>query len=91
MVEGLEWYSYEDRLEILKFTTLETRFLRADLIEVFNILREFENLDLVRFFQVIGDGAWKGHSFKLYKIRYHLDVGSGANSQISWGAKFFMT
>ena len=38
MVEGLEGYSYEDRLRILGLTTLETRFLRADLIEVFKIL-----------------------------------------------------
>ena len=42
MVEGLGEYSYEDRLRILGFTTLETRFLRADLIEVFKILRGFE-------------------------------------------------
>ena len=61
---------------ILGFLTLETRFLRADLIEVFKILRGFENLDPDRFFQVIGDGAaaWEGHSFKLFKKRYRLDV-----------------
>ena len=39
MLEGLAKYSYEDRL----------RFLRADLIEVFKILRGFENLDPDRF------------------------------------------
>ena len=36
--------------------TPETRFLWADLIEVFKILRGF-NLDPDRFFQLIGDGA----------------------------------
>ena len=41
MVEGLEGYSYRDRLRILGLTTLETRFLRADLIEVFKILKGF--------------------------------------------------
>ena len=50
MVEGLERYSYEDRLRILGLTTLRTRFLQADLIEVFKILRGFENLDPGRFF-----------------------------------------
>ena len=75
MVEGLGEYSYEDRLRILGLTTLETRFLRADLIEVFKILRGFENLDLDRFFQVVEDGARRGHSFKLFKKRYRLDVG----------------
>ena len=62
-------------MRILGLTTLETRFLRADLIEVFKILRGFENLDPDRFFQVVGDGVRRGHSFKLFKKRYRLDVG----------------
>ena len=49
--------------------------MRADLIEVFEILRGFENLAPDRFLQVIGDGARRGHSFKLFKKRYRLDVG----------------
>ena len=61
MVEGMGEYSYEDWLRILGLATLETRFLRADPIEVFKILRGFENLDPDRFFQVIGDGARRGH------------------------------
>ena len=62
-------------MRILGFLTLETRFLRADLIEVFKILRGFENLDPDRFFQVIGDGARRGTViFKLFKKRYRLDV-----------------
>ena len=47
-------------MRILGLTTLETRFLWADLIEVFKILRSFENLDPDRFFQVTGDGAMRG-------------------------------
>ena len=39
MVEGLGEYSYEDWLRILGLTSLETKFLRADLIEFFKILR----------------------------------------------------
>ena len=66
---------FRHRSKILLWTTLETRFLRADLIEVFKILRGFENLDPDRFVQVIGDGARRRHSFKLFKKRYRLDVG----------------
>ena len=33
-MEGLKRYSYWDILRILSLTTLETRFVRADLIEV---------------------------------------------------------
>ena len=50
MVKGLEDYSYEDRLRIMGLTTIETRFLRADLVEVFKILRGFENVNPERFF-----------------------------------------
>ena len=74
MIEGLEGYSYSDRLRILGLTTLETRFLRADLIEVFKILRGFENVDPEKFFQVVRDDGRRGHSFKLFKRRYRLDV-----------------
>ena len=38
-------------------------------------MREFENLDPNRFFQVIGDGVRRRHCFKLFKKRYRLDVG----------------
>ena len=75
MVEGLEGYSYSDRLRILGLTTLETRFLRADLIEVFKILKGFENVDPEKFFQVVGDDGRRGHVFKLFKKRSRLDVG----------------
>ena len=74
LVEGLEGYSYSDRLR-LGLTTLETRFWRADLIEVFKILRGFENVDPEKFFQVVRDNGRRGHSFKLFKKRYRLDVG----------------
>ena len=64
-----------NRLRILGLTTLETRFLRGDLIEVFKILRDFENVDPERFFQVVRDDGRRGHSFKQFKRRYRLDVG----------------
>jgi len=38
-------YTYEDRLNILKITTLKTRRLRGDLIEVFKMFKGFDNLD----------------------------------------------
>ena len=62
-------------MRILGLITFETRFLRANLIEVFKILRGFENLDPDRFFKVIGDGVRRGHNFKLFKKRYRLNVG----------------
>ena len=39
MIEGLEGLGYLERLSILYLTTLETRFLRVDLIEVYRIFK----------------------------------------------------
>ena len=50
MMEGLESYSYSDRLRILGLTTLETRFVRADLIEVYKIFNGLDSMDPERFF-----------------------------------------
>jgi len=40
--------SYEDRLRTVGRTTLETRRLKADMIEVYKILRGFERTDEVK-------------------------------------------
>ena len=74
MMEGLEGYGYLDRLRILGLTTLETRFVRADLIAVYKIFNGLDNLDSGRFF-VRDVGVTRGHSFKLFKKRVNLDVG----------------
>ena len=74
MIEGLEGLGYLERLRILNLTTLETRFLRADLIEVYKIFNGLDKLDPERFFDVV-DGATRGHSLKLFKRRVRLDVG----------------
>ena len=41
MMEGLESYSYSDRLRILGLTTLETIFVRADSVEVYIIYNKY--------------------------------------------------
>ena len=44
MIEECKGKSYEERLEILGIITLENRRMRADLIEVFNILKDLKGL-----------------------------------------------
>ena len=46
--KGLE---YEQRLKVTKLTTLETRRIRADLIEVFKIIKGMERLNEANFLQ----------------------------------------
>jgi len=43
-------YTYEDRLNILKLTTLEKRRLRDNLMVVFKMFESFDNLDPIMFF-----------------------------------------
>ena len=52
---------YEDRLRYLNLTTLETRRLRGDLIEVFKIFKGFDNLDPRKFFD-LSQAHTRGHS-----------------------------
>ena len=75
MIEGLEGYGYLDRLRILDLTTLETRFVRADLIEVYKIFNGLNSLDPPRRYFVRDVGVTRRHSFKLFKKRVSLDVG----------------
>jgi len=45
LISGLSEMGYEERLKILGLITLETRRLRGDLMEVFKILKRYENID----------------------------------------------
>jgi len=52
LISGLSEMGYEERLKILGLTTLETWRLRGDLIEVFKILKGYENIDQEVFFDM---------------------------------------
>jgi len=50
MVLGLKKLPYEERLSELELWTLEERRVRADLIEVFKMVRELSAIKLETFF-----------------------------------------
>ena len=60
--------SYTDRLQKFGLTTLETRKLRGDLIEVFKMFKGFDNITLKDFFK-LSSTTLRGHTLKV-----HLDV-----------------
>ena len=77
MIEECKGISYEERLQATGLTSLETRRSRADMLEVFKILRGFEGVDervfFNRFTERIGVNT-RGHSLKLVKERFNKDV-----------------
>ena len=66
--------SYEERLKECVLTTLETRRLRGDHIEVFKILKGHENIDRNIFFKTKTGKRTRGHDFMLVKGQSRLDV-----------------
>ena len=61
MIPKLRNISYEMRLKECGLTTLETRRLRGDQIEVFKILNGYENIDRNIFFTVKEERRTRGH------------------------------
>ena len=64
MIPELRDLSYEERLKDCGLTTLETRQLRGDQIEVFKILNGYENIDRNIFFSLKEDNRTRGHEVK---------------------------
>ena len=72
LILGLRDLRYEERLKECGLTTLETRRLRGDQIEVFKILNGYENIDF--FFEIKDRKITRGHNFTLVKKQSRLDV-----------------
>ena len=75
LIPGLRDLTYEQRLKECGLTTLETRRLRRDQIEMFKILNGYENIDSnLFFFKIKESKITRGHNFTLVKKQSRLDV-----------------
>ena len=74
MITNFHNLSYEQRLSELMLTTLETRRLRGDLIQVFKIMKGFDDLNYQDFF-VVSTNRSRGHTLKLFKARFNTNCG----------------
>ena len=81
LIPELRILSYEDRVQQCKLTTLETRRVRGDQIEVFKITHGIEGLDSDMFFKFRTDNGTRGHSWALAKEWCKLDIRKYAFSQ----------
>ena len=66
MIAGYGRMKYDVRLKQAGLTTLETRRERADMLEVFKIVKGLEGVQEKDFF-IRGKEKGRGHEFKLYK------------------------
>ena len=73
LITGLRDLSYEERLKECGLTTLETRRLRGDQIEVSKILNGHENIDPNIFVKIKTGKITRGHDFTLVKGQNRLD------------------
>ena len=69
------------RLKECGLTTLETRRLRGDQIEVFKILNGYENIDRNICFTVSEERRTRGHGVTLAKKQCRLDIRKFSFSQ----------
>ena len=68
-------YLILSRLRILKITTLETRRVRADLLEVFKIINGLDSIFPANFFIMENEhGKTRGHPYKISKLHSRLDI-----------------
>ena len=74
MVEGMMNLTYEERLRLLGLSTFEDRMRRADLLEVFKIIKGLDKVDKDKLFTMIS-GKTRGNSLKMFKRRFRLDIG----------------
>ena len=81
IIPELRDLSYEERLKECGLTTLETRRLRGDQIEVFKTLNGYENIDRNMFFSLKKNSRTRGHEVKLVNNQCRLDIRKYSFSQ----------
>jgi hypothetical protein len=74
MMEEGKGKPYEERLKLAGLTTLELRRVRADMLEVYKIMRGHEGLEESKFFNRQQNKITRGHSMTLRKERVYKDV-----------------
>ena len=74
LFQNLETLVIKNVLEECGLTTLETRRLRGDPIDVFKILNGEENIYINMFFSLNKDSGSRAYEVKLVKDQFGLDI-----------------
>ena len=74
MIPSMRNMTYENRLQMLRLPTLESRRLRGEMIEVFKILKGFDNVDSRQFFKLSDIGITRNNGLKLQVKRFRTNI-----------------
>ena len=74
LVSGMSHLSYSERPLALRLPSLEYRHEKADVIQVYKILLDIDEVDKNKLFTLSEYTATRGHSFKLFKRRLRLKI-----------------
>lgn len=74
LVKEISQQPYTNRLKHLKLDSLKFRRKRYDIIQVYRIVHEIDNIDLNHFFEYHTGPNTRGHSFKLKKPRAEKNI-----------------
>ena len=75
IIPELKHLDYPSRPRILEITTLETRRVRADLLEVFKIINGLDSIFPADFFIMENEnGKTRGPPYKINKLHSRLDI-----------------
>ena len=61
-------------MSLLELPSLEERRVRGDLIKAFKLLKGIAKLDYSLFFKLFGDSKVRGHTYKIVKNSFRLNV-----------------
>jgi len=74
MVGGMESLGYVERAGRLGLMSLEERRNRADLIEMYRMVRGLSVIPMDEFFEIDGGGRTRGHLYKMRKSRFGTEL-----------------
>ena len=69
LIPGLARLSYEERLKETELYTLERRWLRGDMIEMFKIMKGVDKISEDELFNRVDSDRTRGHSLRVKKRR----------------------
>ena len=81
LIPQLRTLPYSERLKELNMFSLEQRFIRGDLIEVYKIISNLDNIKSHNLFTFNDNSRTRGHEFKLNKPRFNSQIRKHSFSQ----------